>query len=168
VRARGVPACACRPCDNLRRVRRDLRTRLIVPAALAVSSFGPGCGDDKQPTTTSDTTPQTETSAATEVSTADASTTSTTEPETTRPTTGDDTSGSSTGTGGDTTSETGGELPDCSVFDGEMAACQAMVGCAWDYEQLTCGIDCTVIHDEATCNKAMICFWADTVCYPPI
>lgn len=136
-----------------------------------MSSFGPGCGDDKQPTTTSDTTPQTETSAATDVSTADASTASTastTEPETTRPTTSDETSGSSSGTGGDTTSETGGELPDCSVFDGDMAACQGMVGCAWDYEQLTCMIDCTVIHDEATCNKAMICFWADTVCYPPI
>lgn len=153
--------------DSVRGMRRDLRARLIVPTALAMSSFGAACGDDK-PSTTSTTGGQTETSAATEVSTSGGT-------ETGQPTTGGTGEGSTTTDGTtiatgseDTGSEgTGGELPDCGVF-ADMAACQAMAGCAWDFEAELCIVDCTMIHDEATCNKAMICFWADMVCYPPI
>lgn len=138
-----------------------------------MSSFGSACGDDK-PSTTSESGGQTETSAATEASTMAASTTdasTTRDPATSEPTTGE-TGDASTGTTVDTSDTgsegTGGELPDCSVFDGDMAACQAMVGCVWEYEAELCFVDCTMLLDQATCEKAMICSWFDSVCYPPI
>ncbi len=137
-----------------------------------MSSFGPACGGDTSPTT-SESGGQTETSAAETAMTGESGESGTSDPTTgatsdaSTGTTVDTsaTSDASTGTSGD---ETGGELPDCSVFDGDMAACQAMVGCVWEYEAELCFVDCTMLLDQATCEKAMICSWFDSVCYPPI
>lgn len=139
-------------------MRRDPRPRLIVPALLAVTSFGPACAGDKSPTPTGETGMLTESAETGEPATTAADTT-------TAPTTAADTTTAGSTDTGDTT---GGEIPDCEQFGDDMAACQAMAGCIWEPELMSCMVDCMLLTDEASCTKAMICAWFDGVCYPPI
>lgn len=143
-------------------VRRDLRSGLIVPTLLVLSSFGPACGGDDQPPTTA-TDPASTSATTTPEPTTTADTTGTT-----RDTTAGESTAGSTDTGSDTTAETGDELPDCSPHDGDQAACTAAEGCYWLFETSTCVVNCNLLTDQATCDKAMICFWSEGYCYPPI
>jgi hypothetical protein len=146
-------------------VRHPLRPGLIVPTLLAVTSFGPACSGDKSPTPTGETGLVTESAGATDEPATTAAAT------TTAPTTADETTAPTTTTVPDTTDTgdtTTGELPDCEQYGGDMAACQMAPGCYWEPDLMSCIIDCMPLTTEAACNAAMICFWSDGVCYPPI
>lgn len=130
------------------------RQGLIVPAVLALASFAPACGGK-------------------DVTTSPASTSEPTEPATGptggAPTTGTGTAGTSTGTTatGSTgsSSTTGGELPDCSLYNGDAETCLSMIACLYLDNEGACIVRCNNFTDQATCELQMFCYWAEGGCY---
>jgi hypothetical protein len=124
-------------------VAREART-LVVPTLLAVTVLAAaGCpGDDRTTMTAAGDAGSTAVTAA--------------------PTEGGATS-SASGTGDGT-----GGLPDCEAVGGDMAACQATAGCAWDAVLMACVVDCEPLAVEATCLGTRYCQWFDGDCFPPL
>lgn len=136
------------------RERINKQRGLIVPAVLALASFAPACGGK-------------------DVTTSPASTSEPTEPATGptggAPTTGTSTAGTSTGTTatGSTgsSSTTGGELPDCSLYNGDAETCLSMIACLYLDNEGACIVRCNNFTDQATCELQMFCYWAEGGCY---
>lgn len=129
-----------------------LHRTLVVPAALAVTTFGPACGDATGPTT---------------------ATTGQTEPGTSQPTTtptstvGTTTTTTTTGTTLATTaaSTTGGELPDCALYNADPETCSSMVACLYLGNEMVCIPRCNNFTDQTACEMQMYCYWAEGGCY---
>ena len=121
---------------------------LVVPAILAVTTLGPACPgpDDPTPATTSGSTEPAPTATAT--------------PTTTGGTTL--ATGAPTSTGAAST--TGGELPDCSLYNGMPETCSSMIECLYLANETACIVRCQYFTDQATCEAATFCYWSDG-CY---
>lgn len=127
-------------------MRRDLKNTLLVPTMLAVASFGPACGNDAPPPTSSTTSAPTETAGA--------------------PTSGAPTSTGMSGTSGTTgtgTSTTGGELPDCMQIE-DPNTCLSTIECLYLENEKTCIVRCNYFAEQASCERQMYCYWLDG-CY---
>jgi hypothetical protein len=139
--------------------------KVTVPALLAVSPLGLGCGtgDDATDDTAADTTAATSspTSSADDAPPADTSDgtggTSTSTATATSGTTGN----TSTGDDGAGT-DTGGTLGCDAIL--EEAECGDAMYCVW-FEPGYCAVQCSDIPDEATCVAQQVeCFWDGKSC----
>jgi hypothetical protein len=45
-----------------------------------------------------------------------------------------------------------------------MAACDADPKCLWSTDYGYCIVDCTLLHDQATCEMVEECFWSGSDC----
>lgn len=144
--------------------REPIHRRLLVPAFLAVTACGGG--EKTSASAGTDSEGQTEATAGTAGTTTGTGTEATGSTGATDTTTAP-TTGVTTGSATDADTTTGGELPDCSVYK-DANACAAVVGCAWEPEGMICIVDCTLIHDQATCEAQDYCGWFNETCNPPI
>lgn len=127
--------------------RTKISQGLVVPAVLVLSSFGPGCGGKEGPMTAV-TTEQAETSPTAPTGAVPTTGTGTTSAPTT---------GTSTGSTGSAT--TGGELPDCSMFNNDAVTCLSMIPCLYLDNEGVCIVRCNYFPDQASCEMQDFCYW---------
>jgi hypothetical protein len=119
---------------------------LVVPTVLALTALAPACGAGKDDTTAPPTSEPTD------------GTTQPTGPTTTTTTT-------TTGTTTATSTTTGGELPDCSLYSDDAIACSSMIACLYLANESACIVRCNNYTEQATCETATFCYWAEGGCY---